>query len=169
MDSCLTPAYYTNFSVIFYMAGFLSDSQITKISGVFETLHTTFARDVTIYKNPKKTVVSTSPRYSPIYGRRDTGSTSSVTYETVSGVFPARIYYISSDEQYLGSDGQNKIILPAGSAKITVKKNGYEFIKEARRVELDGQRFSIKSDGTPQGFTGNQFYTFLLTPIDEGE
>jgi hypothetical protein len=136
------------------MAGFLSDSQITKISGVFETLHTTFARDVTIYKNPKKTVVSTSPRYSPIYGRRDTGSTSSVTYETVSGVFPARIYYISS---------------PAGSAKITVKKNGYEFIKEARRVELDGQRFSIKSDGTPQGFTGNQFYTFLLTPIDEGE
>ena len=57
----------------------------------------------------------------------------------------------------------------AGSAKITVKKNGYEFIKEARRVELDGQKFSIKSDGTPQGFTGNQFYTFLLTPLDEGE
>ena len=151
------------------MAGFLTDAQITKISGVFETLHTTFARDVTIFKNPKETVVSTSPRYNPIYGRRDTGSTSSVTYETVSGVFPARVYYISSDEEYLGGAGQAKIILPAGSAKITVKKNGYEFIKEARRVELDGQKFSIKSDGTPQGFTGNQFYTFLLTPLDEGE
>ena len=45
----------------------------------------------------------------------------------------------------------------------------YEFIKEARRVELDGQKFSIKSDGTPQGFAGNQFYTFLLTPLEEGE
>ena len=90
-------------------------------------------------------------------------------FQSVSGVFPARIYYVSSDEEYLGGDGQAKIILPAGSAKITVKKNGYEFIKESRRVELDGQKFSIKSDGTPQGFTGNQFYTFLLTPLDEGE
>ena len=102
------------------MAGFLTDSQITKISGVFETLHTTFARDVTIFKNPKETVVSTSTRYNPIYGRRDTGSTSSVTYETVSGVFPARVYYISSDEEYLGGAGQAKIILPAGSAKINI-------------------------------------------------
>ena len=125
------------------MAGFLSDNQLTKISGVFETLHTTFSRDITIFKNPKKTVVSTSARFNPIYGRRDTGSTSSISYETVSGVFPARVYHLTSDEAHLSADRQTKIILPAGS--------------------------SIKSDGTPQGFAGNQFYTFLLTPLEEGE
>ena len=151
------------------MAGFLSDNQLTKISGVFETLHTTFSRDITIFKNPKKTVVSTSARFNPIYGRKDTGSTSNITYQTVSGVFPARVYHLTSDEAHLTADRQTKIILPAGSTEITVKKNAYEFIKEARRVELDGQKFSIKSDGTPQGFAGNQFYTFLLTPLEEGE
>jgi hypothetical protein len=72
------------------------------------------------------------------------------------------------DEEYLSNgQTQNKIILPNGSVKIVVKSDAYEFLQEARRVELDGIRFSIKSDGSPRGLTINKFYTFLLTPTDE--
>ena len=73
--------------------------------------------------------------------------------------------YLSNSQNQQGT--QNKIILPNGSVKIVVKSDAYEFIKEARRLELDGIRFAIKSDGEPRGLTSNKFYTFLLTPTDE--
>ena len=37
---------------------------------------------------------------------------------------------------------------------------------EARRVEFDGNKFIIESDGQPRGLTSNQFYTFVLSPVD---
>ena len=37
------------------MAGFLSQNQINKINSLSDTLHTTFARTITVYKNAKKT------------------------------------------------------------------------------------------------------------------
>ncbi len=73
-----------------------------------------------------------------------------------------------ADEAGTGQVGtQNKVILPDGSVKIVVKEAGYNYIREARRVEFDGRKFAIKSDGSPRGLTSNRFFTFLLTPIDE--
>ena len=62
---------------------------------------------------------------------------------------------------------QNKIILPDGVVKIVVEEAGYDYIREARRVEFDGRKFAIKSDGSPDGLVDNQFFTFTLTPIEE--
>lgn len=154
------------------MAGFLSTDRATEITGLFNTLHATFAKTITVYKNSQKTVIAASPQFNSIYRRTNTGSTSSIQYTTISETFDARIYYLKSEEEFLSNAGdqqgtQNKIILPSGSVKIIVKTDGYEFLKESIRVEFDGKRFAIKSDGNPFGFTDNQFYTFYLTPIDE--
>ena len=75
-------------------------------------------------------------------------------------------------KEYLANEGQrggtqNKIILPDGVVKIVVEEAGYDYIREARRVEFDGRKFAIKSDGNPDGLVDNQFFTFTLTPIDE--
>lgn len=154
------------------MAGFLSNSSISGIESLYNTLHTTFARTITVYKNSQRTVISTTPQYNPIYRRTNTGAAPNIETVEVSSTFDARIYYAGSDEEFLASEGdqqgtQNKIILPDGSVKIVVKSDAFEYLKEARRVEFDGKRFNIKSDGTPFGLTGNLFFTFLLTPIDE--
>ena len=84
----------------------------------------------------------------------------------------ARIYYIKSEEEHFAEmntskGSQNKIILPQGSVKIVVDPDGYNYIKEARKVEFDGITFSIRSDGNPMGLFANQYYEFYLTPIDE--
>jgi hypothetical protein len=154
------------------MAGFLSSNMESAINTMYNTLHETFARTITVFKNSKRTVISTNTRYNNIYGRSDTGSRSNIQYETESQTFEARVYYVNMDEEYLSNNEnqrgtQNKIILPNGSVKIVVKIDAYEFLQEARRVELDGIRFAIKSDGSPRGLTTNKFYTFLLTPTDE--
>tara|TARA_R110002020_G_scaffold22527_4_gene76139 strand:- start:1977 stop:2441 length:465 start_codon:yes stop_codon:yes gene_type:complete len=154
------------------MAGFLTADQVTKIKDLASTLHTTFARTITVYKNAKKTLIASTSTWNSLYKRTNTGANTSVEYTTISTTFPARIYYKDLSKDYLANEGQqggtqNKIILPDGVVKIVVEEAGYNYIREARRVEFDGRKFSIKSDGNPDGLVDNQFFTFTLTPIDE--
>ncbi len=155
------------------MAGFLSEDQINKVRALADTLHTTFARTITVYKSAKKTVIASTTAWNSLYGKTNTGSNSAVEYTTVSDTFEARIYYENMDTSYLTDDGptqqagtQNKIVVPDGSVKIVVKEAAYNYLSEARRVEFDGKKFIIESDGQPRGFTSNQFYTFVLSPVD---
>tara|TARA_Y100001937_G_scaffold46298_1_gene65067 strand:- start:1498 stop:1965 length:468 start_codon:yes stop_codon:yes gene_type:complete len=155
------------------MAGFLSQDQITKIQNLAGTLHTTFARTITVYKNAKKTLIASNDAWNSLYRRTNTGSNSSVEYTTQSQTFSARIYYDNMDTSYLTDDGpadqagtQNKVVVADGTVRIVVEQDGYDYINEARRVEFDGTKFIIESDGQPRGFTSNQFYTFVLSPVD---
>ena len=155
------------------MAGFLSSDQITKIRDLADTLHTTFARTITVYKNAKKTLIASTTAWNSLYRRTNTGSNSAVEYTEVSQSFTARIYYDDMDTSYLTDDGpsqqagtQNKVVVAAGTVRIVVKQDAYDYLSEARRVEFDGTKFIIESDGQPPGLTSNQFYTFVLSPVD---
>ena len=155
------------------MAGFLSSDQITKIRDLADTLHTTFARTITVYKNAKKTLIASTTAWNSLYRRTNTGSNSAVEYTEVSQSFTARIYYDDMDTSYLTDDGpsqqagtQNKVVVAAGTVRIVVKQDAYDYLSEASRVEFDGTKFIIESDGQPRGLTSNQFYTFVLSPVD---
>ena len=155
------------------MAGFLSSDQITKIRDLADTLHTTFARTITVYKNAKKTLIASTTTWNSLYRRTNTGSNSAIEYTEVSQSFTARIYYDDMDTSYLTDDGpsqqagtQNKVVVAAGTVRIVVKQDAYDYLSEARRVEFDGTKFIIESDGQPRGLTSNQFYTFVLSPVD---
>jgi hypothetical protein len=158
------------------MSGFLSDIQKNTISHLMDKLHDTFAQEITVYKNGKKIVIASTPAYNSIYKKTNSGDSSNIEYSTISETFSARIYYIKADEEFFAAEadqysnksgGQNKILVPKGSVKIVIKQEAKLFMEEARRVEFDGKRFAIKSDGMPSGLAGNQFYTFYLTPMDE--
>jgi hypothetical protein len=150
------------------MAGFLSSSQISEIESLYGTLHETFSQKITVYKNGKKTLIAHDPKYNSIYSRNDSGKRDSVEYTVVSETFDARIYYIKTEEEFFNNyKSQTKVILPKGSVKVVVKKEAFDYIQEARRVEFDGRRFTIHTDGAPYGLTSNLFYTFYFTPLDE--
>ena len=152
------------------MAGFLSSSKISKIDALYDRLHETFAQTITVYKEATKTLIAHNPKYNAVYGRTETGKDDSVEYMVIPKTFDARIYYIKTEEELLNNyKSQTKTILPKGSVKIIVKKEGFNYLQEARRVEFDGRMFTIKSDGSPYGLTGNLFYTFNLSPLDEAE
>jgi len=150
------------------MAGFLSENQKTNIKSIIDQIHDTFAREITVFKIGQRTVISSSANYNALYRQQ---SSNTETTE-VSQTFQARIKYVEMSETFLqdsqsNSSGQDKIILPAVTVKIKVKLEGYEYVREAKRVELDGRRFSIKSDGKPLGMFGPQYYEFILIPMDE--
>ena len=152
------------------MPSLINQKLMDRVSSKLADLHDTFSREITVYKNAKRVAIASSPSFNAIYG--NSGATNTIEYQTVSQTFLARVYYLKMDEELLsgpssGADSQNKIIAPNGSVKIVVDPQGYSFIKEARKVEFDGITFSIRSDGNPIGLFGNQYYEFLLTPVDE--
>ena len=71
-------SYYINKSVKIYMAGFLSENQINKINSLADTLHTTFAKTITVYKNAKKTLIASTTSWNSLYRRTNTGSNTSL-------------------------------------------------------------------------------------------
>lgn len=152
------------------MPSLINDAIKQKVNSIFADLHDTFSREITVYKNAKRVAIASSPQFNSIYG--SSGAIDNFEYQTVSKTFLARVYYLKMEEEFFdnsskASSSQVKIVMPNGSVKIVVDPDGHDFIKEARKVELDGITFSIRSDGKPIGLFTNQYYEFFLTPIDE--
>jgi len=146
---------------------YISDSQKSFINSAMDNIHETFAREITVIMNPTVVVISTSPSYNYFY-KRDLDRTSYSELEPKSFKFKARIKYISNHQDvFPGATAQQKIIYPTGSVKVKVEYDAYIKLKEARKVDLDGRRYSIVSDYKPNGIFGPQYYSFLLSPIDE--
>lgn len=155
------------------MASFLNEQILNAITNSLFRMHDTFSRKIYVFSNPEKTVIATNSNYNGLYKRNTSGSRDDVKNTMVVQEFMARIYYESENQEYLAAEGveqhgtQNKIILPKGSVRIVVTLDAYTAIRSARRVDLDGRVFAIKSGGNHSGFPRNQFYHFHLTPVDE--
>ena len=147
----------------------ISDSQKNTIKAIIDDIHETFARNITVYEEGEKVLISASSEFNGIYGKTSTGS-SSTRKVVVSHTVNARIKYINAQEQNF-SDGnvssQPDIDLVDGSVRITVNADGFDILKEAKRCEFEGRKYTIDSKGNPTGIFGPQYYHFFLSPIEE--
>ena len=147
----------------------ISDSQKNTIKAIIDDIHETFARNITVYEEGKKILISASSEYNGIYGKTSSG-TASTSKTSVAHTIKARIKYINAREQNL-SDGnissQLGIETIDGSVRITVDQSGFVILKEAKRCEFEGRKYTIESKGNPTGIFGPQYYHFYLSPIEE--
>ena len=150
------------------MASLLSDADKTTLNEAMDSLHDTFARDVQIIKEAVKTVTTTNAQFNSVYGTA--GATTSLVYTPQSGTYRARVQYLNQNEEYFADsqlDSQLKIKIPAGSVRIKVSGDAHEYLKDAKRVQLDDRRFTIFSDVRPHGLFNSRYFTYYLRPIDE--
>lgn len=147
----------------------ISDSQKNTIKAIIDDIHETFARNITVYEEGRKVLIAASSEYNGIYGKTNSGQTST-TKTIVSHTVKARIKYINAREQNLSDSevaSQLGIELIEGSVRITVDADGFEILKEAKRCEFEGRKYTINSKGNPTGIFGPQYYHFYLSPIEE--
>jgi|TARA_R110002167_G_scaffold77366_3_gene214917 hypothetical protein len=147
----------------------ISESQKNTIKAIIDDIHETFARTITVYEEGEKVLISASSQFNGIYGRSVNGE--KTTEKTVvSHLVKARIKYIKADESNI-TDGkigsQLGIEIINGLVRITVNKDGFEILKEAKRCEFEGRKYTISSKGNPTGIFGPQYYHFYLSPIEE--
>jgi len=152
------------------MASLLTSAQKTALQSAFNDLHDTFAREIYIYKEAQTTVISTSPNYNAIY-KQNNNQSQTVSRKVVVKTFKARITYDTDRSQSTLTspeiDSQLKLKMPDGYVRIKVAEDGYNYLKDSKRVEFDGRKFTIESDVRPHGLFKPTFYTFFLLPTEE--
>lgn len=148
-------------------SSYISQSIKNLARNAIDNLHATFARDITIIEHGRKRVITNSPNYNSIYRF---SKTSEVEIEPVYHTVKARIEYENAKNNNLRDDeidSAPQINLPNGSVVVTVDPNGFELLKDSERVEFEGRKYTISSDGNPKGFFGPQYYDFILKPIED--
>lgn len=147
------------------MASFLNENTKQSIKSVIDRIHDTFARPIVAYKQGQKTTLYTSGGYNSLY--KNNPNVPKQELEQNSKVINARIKYESFDQDnFYQQSSQEKIIIPEGAIYIKVNKEGYDWIRLSKTVELDGKTFAVKSPGKPEGMFGPQYYKFLLIPLE---
>jgi len=70
----------------------ISQSQKTTIQNIIDDIHETFARNITVFEEGKKVLISASNEFNGIYGRAGDGE-KTTTRTVVSHTMKARIKY----------------------------------------------------------------------------
>jgi hypothetical protein len=147
------------------MSGFLTENQKDNIKDIIDRIHDTFARQITVYKFGQKVAIATTNEYNALYKTNASNGRQQLTQ--VSRNIMARIKYEKFDQtNFYQEKSQEKIVIPEGAVYIKVNEEDYNYIKDAKTVELDGKTFAIKSPGKPEGMFGPQYYQFLLIPLE---
>jgi hypothetical protein len=151
------------------MQPFFKDYEKRNIAEQLLGLHETFGRDIVVYKEARKVIMSSDPSYNYLYGNSG-DQNASVQYQPVRKVFKVRIKYENNrDLEYMAeANAQLKLSRTGDSlVRIKFKIEDYNYIKEAKRIELDGRLFHINSDPKFHGlFDEIQFCTLYLKPIE---
>jgi hypothetical protein len=135
------------------MADLLSNSQKLAYRNVFNDIHDTFARPIIIYKIPKKTIISSNMDYNFAYYEQEAVE---VNYTPVSGIFMARISW--KDPSTLNGFKDIKEEIHGNIVELKIKKEVFDFLDNAQRVEVDGRTVQFFGSSQPHGLFGIDFY-----------
>ena len=142
------------------MTDLLSSGEKSAFDGVFDDLHDTFGRDIVIYKKSKKVFVATNSTYNALYSRIKNEKGSEKKVEAIT--LKARIAYSGNsgketeENEILGFD------IPADHVRIKINLEGYNLIKEASEIEVDGDLYDVVSDASKSGMFSVKYYNVLL-------
>ena len=146
------------------MADLISSADKTRFDGIFDSIHDTFARDITIYKTSKKTFVATNNTYNALYSRikNEKGSSKEVEAITVK----ARIAYLNPQDKEDELSYQLGVSVPSGLVRIKLSEEGYAILKQSKDIEIDGELFDTVSDASKVGMFSVKYSQIYLKRRD---
>lgn len=148
------------------MPSLLTQSQKDELEDVMENIHDTWKRKVVAFKNAKKIIMSLDPDFDSTYQR----GLIQPEREEIRYEFEARIYYYrkSQDRHALNATSEDSLAIQMseGEVRMKIKKEAFDFLQDAKRIDFDGESFRIASRVRPHGLFGNRFYTLTLKRVD---
>lgn len=142
----------------------------TSVETGFENLFDTFARPVifTLYKLPQETILSLDDNFNSDWNVISPIKESNINYTEVSQSFPARIWYLDYEQQmkilyFEGQQAENvRAERSVSRAKIQIKDDANEFIKDAKKIIFLGEYWNIVSDPKSVGIFGFKYHIYIL-------
>ena len=136
------------------MADFFTSSEKSDLESIFDDLHDTFGRNLVAFKEAQKTILSTNADYNFLYNNVRGDATKTIKNVTQYTTIKARILYEDKQRETLydaEANAQIKVDRPVGNVRLKVDYEGYLYLKDSKRIELDGRTFVFDSDVRPFG------------------
>ena len=151
------------------MSNYLTASNITTVTGIYQNVFDTFAIDkIIVHKEPKKSFVSTNYNQRTLQGYSVPSIEENVQYTYESGVFPA-IVKPNKVQKSSNLTALNTIILE-GETLIKVSETAGLYIKNSKTVniEISGRNdvYNVIADEAIENFQGLKFYLFGLNKVN---
>jgi len=144
------------------MPSLLTSDETNSITGAFGDVFDTFAKQVTVWKEPKKVVSDLNLNF--LYGYEDdVSSSATVTYEAVSGTYSGVVSRQGkkgdSDERYGAG-----FFLPDNQIRIKVEEDARDFINSGvnERVVISTKSYNIVGKESQADFLTKKYFVFLL-------
>ena len=149
--------------------GIFSDEEKSFCEGLIDEVHDTFMKEFLIIQDSERIIVTHDVEYNSVYKRNRKG-TKDYELEVRETIAQARVLHALPKKDVFADpalDSQLRIHFPSNTVRFRVDKTAYEILKEAKRVELEGIRYSISSDFRPHGLFEHRYFDFYLQKIDE--
>ena len=144
------------------MPSLLTNDEVNSITGAFGDVFDTFAKQVTVWKEPKKVVSDLNLNF--LYGYEDDASSSAtVTYEAISGIYSG---LVSRQGKKGDEDGHYSagFFLPDNQIRLKVEEGARNFINSGinERVVIDTKSYNIVGKEQQTDFLTKKYFVFLL-------
>lgn len=149
------------------MGSLFTAAQKAEYEAVMQQLHEEFSRSIFAYKDSKKVIISTDPNFNFLYN--NVKGVSQTINKTQFRVIPARVMYMDKQtEVNFDSEvsSQIKVSHDIGEVRVKLDAEGYEYFKDAKRVEIDGRLMFKVTDVKKHGLFTPKFFTYYLRPTD---
>lgn len=147
------------------MGSLISAAQKAGLESVMNDLHDTWKLPLKAFKEQEQIFISTNPNYSSAY-QAPVGLQTSTPVERS---FEARIYYVPKGLELkipsISEQDALRLALSEHQVRLKVLPEDYEFLKEAKRLQIDDNVYSISSAERPHGLFSSKFYTIYLKKL----
>jgi hypothetical protein len=147
------------------MASLLTDCEKKEIQACLDSVRDTFFRDIYVYvKKVTESPNELTTDFNPIYGAPKQTTSHTTTRNTMEKFTIQAIvkHENSQDESIVDGKSQMNLSASEGRIRLKVKKEGYEKLKIASRVEVDGNLYTIEGDAKHIGPFDSQYYQINL-------
>jgi hypothetical protein len=147
------------------MGSLLTDSEKQAIQLELDSVRDTFFRDIYVFV--KKTTDSPyvlPEDYNSLYGSPKQTTKHATTRDVLDKITIQAIvkYDNFQDERIVDAKSQMNLAASEGRIRLKVKKDGYEKLKIASRVEVDDSLYTIEGDAKHIGPFDSQYYQINL-------
>ena len=151
------------------MQNLINPEQKASYEAAFDSIHESFGREVTIIKEPKRTVVvQNSNSFNYFYSQDGQGALTEVIVP-VSGVFKMRIKWEDPSQELSSSEPGLDIVRPkihANLCRLKMRQDAYAFLNGSKEFLVDDKRCEWVGFSKPHGIISNNFYTIILREVN---
>ena len=150
------------------MASLVPETGKAYLTGALKDHFDTFSEDITIFKEPTRTMVTDTSSNLSYYGYTKRQKQQHFTSSHVSGVYKAIVTYRGDQSADQLSEGEVNIRFSDGDVQIKVESDARNFIKrngKTLKVSFDQNTFNIVGDEKVQNYLGLKFYLFPLKHV----